>query len=236
MMVNLFITNNLSQGTADWFNQRLQDGGPIYAETDLTRMIVEPWNAATSLLILIPAFYWLYKIRGQYRNYKFLSYAVILVILGGLGSALFHGLRTSLFFLLMDVIPSALLSISVSVYLWLKIFKRWWYILLIIIPLLGLRFILFEDLPEHMAINIGYFITGIMVILPLFIVLYKSHFQKYPLAIGAVAGFMVALIFRQLDAEVSLTGMGTHFLWHTFSAIGAYFVLGYLYFLRTNAI
>jgi hypothetical protein len=44
---------------------------------------------------------------------------------------------------------------------------------------------------------------------------------------------MIALLFRQLDAtEFSFLPMGTHFLWHVFSAVGAYFVLKYLYILR----
>lgn len=224
------------QEAANWFNQRLPDGGPIYAETDLSRIIVEPWNAITSLFILIPSIYWFLKIKGELGNYRFLFYAIILVILGGLGSALFHGFRASLFFLLMDVLPSALLSISVSIYLWLKVLKRWWYLLLIIIPLIAVRFFLFEDVPQHLAINIGYFMTGIMVVLPLFIVLHKSKYQKYILAVGAVSSFLVALIFRQLDAEVTIIPIGTHFLWHTFSAIGANFVLGYLYFLSEVAV
>jgi hemolysin III len=219
----------------EWFNQRLPDGGPIYAETNLDQFIVEPWNAFSSLLIIIPALYWFYRITGSFSHYRFMLYSIILVILGGLGSALFHAFRVSPVFLVMDIAPSALLTLSISIYLWLKIFKKWWYVLLVIVPAFLFRFLLFSlgNLPQHVAINVSYFTTGVIVALPLLIILFKTKFQHILAVLGAIIPFMLALLFRQLDAkEISFLPMGTHFLWHLFSAIGAYFVLKYLYILR----
>jgi hemolysin III len=217
----------------DWFNQRLPDGGPVYAETNLDQLIVEPWNAFSSLLILIPAIYWLFKIRGQFSHYKFMVYAIPLIILGGLGSALFHGFRISVAFLIMDFLPSAILTLSISIYLWVKIFKRWWYVFFVIVPAFSVRGLLWGNLPQHVAINVSYFTTGVIVALPLLIILYKTRFEKIWSVVGAIIPFMLALLFRQLDAtDIHLLPMGTHFLWHTFSAVGAYFILKYLHFLR----
>jgi len=224
---------NEIQELPGWFNQRLTDGGPVYAETNPDHFIVEPWNAVSSLLILLPAFYWLYRIRGEYSHYKFLIYAIPLVMLGGIGSTLFHGFRVSMVFLVMDILPSAILTLSISIYLWIKIFKRWWYVFLVILPAFLVRGFFFTNMPQHVAINISYFTTGFIVALPLIIIMFRTHFYKLKLVIWAIVPFLAALTFRQLDATpFSVLPMGTHFLWHVFSAIGTYFILAYLFYLR----
>jgi ABC-type proline/glycine betaine transport system permease subunit len=199
-------------------------------ETDPGRFFVEPWNALSSLLILAPAIYWLWQIRREAVQRKFMVFAIVLIALGGIGSALFHGFRASLFFLLMDVIPSAILTVSLSVYLWLKILKRWWHIFFIMIPAFGIRFLFWDGIPEHLAINLSYFITGAIIALPLIVILVREKFRSWAPVILAVASFGLALLFRQTDpVRIAFLPMGTHFLWHTFSAVGAYFILKYLY-------
>jgi hypothetical protein len=222
------------QESAQWFDQRMEDGGPVYMETEPGRFLVEPWNSVSSLLMLIPALWWLWKIRGEISNYRFMLFVIIMVILGGLGSAFFHGFRVSLFFLLMDVIPSAILTISLSIYLWLKILRRWWHILFIILPAFGVRFLFWDGIPEHMAINLSYLITGIITGLPLIIILFKERFRGWITIVLTIGCFILALIFRQADPlKISFLPMGTHFLWHSFSALGAYFILVYLYQLQS---
>ena len=153
-----------------------------------------------------------------------------MVIVGGLGSAIFHGFRVSVFFLLMDIVPSALLTLSLSIYLWLKILQRWWYIFFIMVPAFGVRFLFWGKLPDHVAINLSYFITGFIVALPLLILLTRVNFRGWIIPTAAVGSFIIALLFRQLDpVKISFLPMGTHFLWHTFSAVGAYFILSYVY-------
>jgi hemolysin III len=226
------IHTSLSEAN-EWFNGRLQDGGPIYMETNPEQFIVEPWNAFSSLLMLVPAFIWFWKIRKELSHYRFLLFAILMVALGGLGSGLFHGFRVSVVFLLMDIIPSALLTLSLSVYLWLKILRRWWYVLLILLPTFGIRFLFWNKVPDHLAINISYFITGLIVALPLLIILIRDRFHEWTVVILGVTSFMLALLFRQLDTvEISLLPMGTHFLWHLFSAVGAWFILKYIHYLR----
>ena len=228
MLINIW----LSQGN-EWFNHRLQDGGPVYMETNPGHFIVEPWNAFSSLLMLIPAFYWLWRVRHEMNHYRFLLFAVIMVVLGGLGSALFHGLRASVVFLMMDVVPSAILTISLSVYLWLKILKRWWYVFFIILTVSGIRFLFWDSVPEHMAINLSYFITGAIITVPLIIILFRDRFSEWPAVVLGVLAFILALTFRQLDPiKIEWLPMGTHFLWHAFSAAGAIFILKYIHHMR----
>jgi hypothetical protein len=47
------------------------DGGPIYAETDLSKIVAEPWNAYSSLTFLLPVIYWFFKLRIIIENTPF---------------------------------------------------------------------------------------------------------------------------------------------------------------------
>lgn len=214
----------------DWFNQRLEDGGPTYMETHLGNLIVEPWNAFSSLLILFPAIYWIYRMTKDKRQSKFLWFIIFLIIMGGVGSSLYHAFRVSMFFLIMDVLPSAILTITLTIYFWVKVLKKWWIALLIMAILFSFRYLIWGRLPEHTSINLSYFITGLSIGLPLVLYLYKTRFVAWSVVAISIASFIIALTFRQMDhIPFSFLPMGTHFLWHTFSALGAYFILGYLY-------
>ncbi len=224
-----------TQADTTWYNQRLMDGGPLYTETDFDHWLVEPWNSITSLLVVVSALYWLFRIRKDYKNYKFILYAIPLFILGGIGSSLFHGFRASVAFLVMDVLPTAILTLSIGIYFWIKILKKWWYVFFIIVPIFALRFALFGSLPDHMAINVSYGLTGLTIIIPLVIIMFKTKFFKWQLIIITIILFGLALLFRETDPYSGhVLPMGSHFLWHVFSGIGAYFILAYLYSFRNR--
>ncbi len=198
--------------------------------------IVEPWNSLSSLLILIPAIYWFIRLRKENNNSPLFRIVLILIITGGLGSTLFHAFRISLIFLYMDVLPSAILTITLAIYFWYRVLKRWYYVALIFLPLIGLRFVFWNNLPEHTAINVSYFITGLSVGLPLIIYLFQTQFKGWHSIALTIIFFAIALTFRQLDKiYFEFLPMGTHFLWHSFSAIGAYFILNYLHDIIRNS-
>jgi hypothetical protein len=216
-----------------WFNQRLPDGGPVYAETGDIGFLAEPWNAITSMLMLIPVIYWFIKTRRAPESYGFMTWAIPLMALGGIGSALFHGFRTSVIFLIIDIAPSALLTISLAIFFWYKLLKKWYYVLVLFIPMILVRFLVFSVLPDHAAINISYAITGITILLPIPFLLFRmSYTGAWSVGLTAVA-FGLALMFREADARAAaFIPIGTHFLWHVFSAIGGFFILQYLYLFR----
>jgi len=218
----------------DWHNHRLADGGPVYAETGISEgFLVEPWNALTSLLMLIPVLYWLFRIRNELSAYRFMLYAIPLMAAGGIGSALFHGFRVSVAFLIMDVAPSAILTLSLAIYFWYKLLKRWYYVLVLFIPMILVRFLVFSTLPEHAAINASYAITGATILLPIPFLLHRMHYRGvWPISLTLLS-FGLALMFREADMRaVEFLDIGSHFLWHTFSAIGGFFMLQYLYLFR----
>ena len=219
----------------DWHDHRLGDGGPIYAETGGEGFLVEPWNSLTSLLMLIPVIIWLLRIWKDMGSYKFMMYAIPLMALGGIGSALFHGFRASVVFLIMDIAPSALLTISLAIYFWHKLLKKWYWVLLLFIPMFLIRFLVFNILPEHMAINTSYFITGATILLPIPVLLYRMQFKGVWSILLTLLCFGLALMFREADIRATAyISIGTHFLWHVFSAIGGFFMLKYLYIFRSH--
>jgi len=219
----------------DRLNQIPGDGGPVYTETDPERFIVEPWNAVSSLFIIIPAIIWLNRISKETKSYRFLLFCIPMMILGGLGSTLFHAFRVSSFFLVMDVLPPAVLSLSLSFFFWLKVMKKWWGALLVILLSQAPRALLWSSVPMATAINISYMITGIAAALPWLIILYRTSFHQWNYVVLTLVFFILALVFREADPyPVAFLSMGTHFLWHIFTGFGAYTLLSYLYGIRNR--
>jgi hemolysin III len=205
------------------------DGGPVYHETQLGQWLVEPWNAFSSLLFLIPVIYFFFKLKGHYKQYGFLIFwCSPLLILGGLGSTIFHAFRSHRFFLYLDFVPIAFLTLSISIYFFLKLTKWWWIVLIIILSFLT-RFSLFTFYHGHGAINASYFMTGILIFLPALLFLVKTRFFMVSRMIWALLCFGVALLFRFMDDWNNLPlPIGTHWLWHVFCAAGAWFLGSYL--------
>lgn len=208
----------------------IMDHGPLYKETDLSHFIAEPWNAVSSLTFLVPVFYWLYKLRGQYRRYAFLVGCMPLLVLGGLGSTLFHAFRASRWLLIMDFLPIIILTLAVSIYLWYRAVGNWWIVAIITLLSFGIRYYTFRYLHGQQAINISYFITGCMMFIPALIFLYRTRFAGAAYLVTAVLLFILALFFRYIDmrVDISFLPMGTHFLWHTACGVGIMFLSYYL--------
>lgn len=208
------------------------DGGPSYAETNLQHTIVEPWNAVSSLAILLPALYWAMRIGKNYRSYSFLSLCIPLLFLGGLGSTIFHAFRSHRIWLLLDVAPSAILTLLLALFFWMKVLPKKWLALPLLLALFLIRMWVWQVFPSHAAINTSYLITGIAFFVPLLLHLSRTAWLGAR-DIGLSIFFLVlSLVFRQLDqhpAVIAMLPMGTHFLWHLFNGLGAYYLGVYLY-------
>lgn len=208
------------------------DGGPIYRETtDLSLLIVEPWNAYSSLSFLIPAFYFLYLLRGNYSQHAFLVYFCSpMLILGGLGSTLFHAFRQSPWLLAMDVLPIILLTLGISIWMWLKVLPKKWQLIPVLLLFFLLTYLTMTLLQGQDSISAGYFVRGTMLFLPCFLFLRKTRFKHATAFFTAVSFFILALLFRFADEKLTLDFMpwGTHWLWHISTAVGGYFLGLYL--------
>ncbi|NJM94533.1 MAG: hypothetical protein HC842_07610, partial [Cytophagales bacterium] len=204
------------------------DHGPIYAETTaehLQHFIVEPWNAISSLAIVAPGLYWLWTLRGRYRQHRFLLYCCVLLVLGGLGSTFFHAFRAARWVIVLDFLPTTIMSMSIAYFYWEKLLGRWYRTLGVMVPFIGIRFVLYGQVPPHTLINLGYLSAGIMFGLPLIFYSARLGWRGIAWVALGLALLILSLIFREVDPRGLVSWpQGTHFLWHIFSGLGAYFL------------
>jgi hypothetical protein len=208
------------------------DKGPIYRETkDLSLLIVEPWNAWSSLTFLIPVLIFLWRLRGNYSQYSFIVwFCCPLLVLGGLGSTFFHAFRTSYLLLLMDALPIILLVLGIGIWMWLKVLPKKIYLIWILVVFVGLIVLSGLLLEGQDRISASYFFRGWLLLLPCYLFLRKTHYKDAGKFFIALLFFVFALIFRFTDEKVyfSMMPWGTHWLWHVSTAFGAYFLGDYL--------
>jgi hypothetical protein len=195
-------------------------------------MIVEPWNAASALVFVGIALYWILKLRPSYRNYPFISFSLPVLLVGGIGGTLYHGLRSNVVYVYLDVGPIFGLSFAAGLYLWSKVWKKWW-LLLIAAPLFLLgRYYADFYLATHTVINLSYAATAVFLLTPIILVLHATDWKYVTWVIGALFSFAIALYFRLIDMSAPLP-MGTHWLWHIFGALACAALLAYLYRIRS---
>jgi len=208
---------------------QITDNGPIYAET-LTghKPFVEPWNSLSSLFIAGAGAFFLLKVKPHQPGKGFIYFAAAMLLIGGIGSTLFHGLRTSSWLVYMDFMPIVIVSVAVALIFWKRILHNWPLAIITTFALFALRIALYQqqnnlNLSAQMLINISYFISGVTIFLPCLIFLVNTRFYKSNHLFLAIGLMLLALIFRLIDKDVTeILPMGTHFLWHVASGLGAY--------------
>jgi len=217
----------------DSFHQILPDGGPVYYETPDSIgdfFIVEPWNAISSLAYLIPVIYWFYKLRNNKKEYLFLLSCLPLMFFGGLGSTLFHGFRSSSFLLYLDFVPILILLAMITYYFLYQLLNNHYIVSGLMLLIFASRFSINAYFPSHTGTNLSYFIGGAAVFIPALLLLKRSNYLGLTAILFAVLFFSLALFFREFDRWPEQPfAMGTHFLWHIFSAFGGFFLGKYLF-------
>lgn len=214
------------------------DHGPIYHETLAMPgdWVIEPWNAWSSLVIALPAVYWAWRLWGNYRQFWFMAICMPLLFLNGLGSTLFHAFRSSDFFLILDTIPAALVTLLVTMYLWYKVLPNRWGILGIAILTVGLRLLISQLIQPPLSINLSYLVGGVAFLIPLVWLLWRMKFRGSWQIAGTITAFALALLFREMDDwNLNFPPMGTHFLWHVCTGFGGFFLGAYLFALERPA-
>ena len=209
------------------------DNGPLYAETPLHlepgQWLIEPWNAVSSLLIIAPAIYFLWMLKGRFKTNLFLALCIPLLIAGGTGSTLFHGLRMHSFFLLLDVWPTMVLFLLITAYFWAKAVRSWWLAIVIMLASFGLMWLGYTYLTGPFRTNVAYFLRGTLLFLPVLVVLLRTRFQGWGWMLGSMIAFIAALAFRYADKlTTDVLPMGSHFLWHAATGVGGFLIAEYL--------
>lgn len=213
--------------------QNPPDGGMLYTETNLGQLFPEPLNAATSLLFLLLAFYWTFKLWGRAGQHTFLSFALVLLYIGGIGGTIYHGLRRWSIFIIMDWLPIMLLCLSAGIYFLAKV-TRWYYALALLTGYISFMFYIRPQMRGsnvQLFININYAVLASLVLFPVLAYLIKTRFNNGMWVGYALAAFILALTFRVADPWGWIAS-GTHFLWHFFGAVAAFCMFRYIYMIN----
>ena len=196
--------------------------GPIYCDTAHMFMgMHEPVNTITNAAILIAA--WLAYRHVKRSGVGFSGGLIVLLTLlvgVGIGSALWHGLRTQ-WALALDTLPGVLFLLALTV-LWIRQLYGW------AAGIIGMVVMLFVS-----AAGVGYFghtlaaITPNLRFAPMFatvavtgVVMVAGSWAKYGRGTGMLGATILvtgisAAFFRSIDMVVCrYVPFGTHFLWH----------------------
>ena len=210
------------------------DFGPIYAETDMSRFPVEPWNTFSNLAFLVLAAYWFLKIRKDWRNHGLLALSLPVLLLGFIGGSLYHATRSHSLWLLMDYLPIMILILTAAIFMWREVLGSLWLTFLVTMSLpTAYRLVtIFIEIPEGVFVSIGYAVLALSVCLPACVhcALRNRNGAKW-LVLSALS-FVLAILFRQYDMALAkswLLPQGGHFLWHLFGAGSAFSLMQYLY-------
>ncbi|OYQ46504.1 hypothetical protein CHU92_01370 [Flavobacterium cyanobacteriorum] len=212
------------------------DGGILYTETNMQQLFPEPLNAVTSVLFLLLAFYWTVKLWGRAGRHTFLSFALVLLYIGGIGGTIYHGLRKWSIFIVMDWLPIMLLCLSAGIYFLVKV-TRWYFALALLCGYAAFMYFLRVRMAGgnvQFFININYAVLASVVLIPVLAHLIKTGFRNGKWVGIALLAFVVALMFRVADSWGWLTS-GTHFLWHVFGALAAFCMFRYIYLINESS-
>jgi len=227
----------------DWAllaNREMVDGGPRYTETPAdpfspsAPIPAEPWNAVTASLFIGLVAVWIWRLRGRYRDYPFLTCCLPILLAGGIGGTLYHATRTSFVFFLLDVVPISVLGLAGAVFMAIRYWggRGWWFVPGAVAFYLGVNGLLFAALDpgQTLAVNLSYASLAVVVLTPIALVLVRTKFRHGGWIVAGFVAFVIAWCFRLVDRRVELMlPMGSHWLWHTFGAIATAFLIEYFY-------
>lgn len=206
------------------------DSGPIYQETIEGRLPVEPFNTFSNLVFLILLIYFGVRVYKNPKQHVFLAFVLPMIAISYIGGTIFHATRSHEIWLLLDWVPIMLLSVAAVIYFVFKIEKRWFFRLLLVVGIFALQFSArLLAVPPKMRISIGYTITAITMLTPIFWYLYTIRWKNLNLIVFTLTSFIIAITFRTLDSQLVLLPMGTHWLWHLFGGVTVFFLIDFIY-------
>jgi len=214
--------------------------GPQYCETPdvFGAFPIEPANAVSSGVIVLWGIAALLLVMRRAPAAWLLYLACAFLIVNGVGSILWHGLRTG-WSLTLDFLP-AFFFVGLVAILWARRVAPPWHAAGILLVLFGSQLIpwvgrwLGLDIP-----GIGWMYTRLLII-PLcavwLIALTIPHSRGAAMTGAAALGFaLLALFMRSYDAwACDNIGFGSHFLWHVFLSTAAYLAMRVLVVLEPS--
>ncbi|NBD73870.1 hypothetical protein GVX82_02405 [Patescibacteria group bacterium] len=207
-------------------HDHMHEVGPLYCETPLSVPAAFPVELINTVTSLVPSLFgvlaivWLWRVGSRRPELYTLG---VLAVATGVGSALWHGLRTPLS-LALDVFPGVLYFLLFT-FLWTH--RLGGYRLAVAVPLLlatlviGLFWLEPSFAPEGPPL--AFFVGTALVSFGLIALTYRRDRRAGHLATLMIAAALLAAGFRTIDlATCGLIPFGTHFLWHVFLGAAVY--------------
>ncbi|MCB0335300.1 MAG: hypothetical protein KDD62_03320 [Bdellovibrionales bacterium] len=208
------------------------DFGPLYAETLMGRLPVEPWNTYSNLIFLLIVVYFARKTHFSFQQFPFLTFCLPILALGFIGGTVFHATRSHSAWLIMDFLPIFVLALMAAVFFWRKILGNLAASIGAAFAPLLLGFWIRSQAPLDISfrISLGYSFLAVAILLPTFLHCYRRNWENLILLLLAVAAFIPAILCRQLDKQVvEILPMGSHFLWHLLGGFATLMLMEYVF-------
>ena len=201
--------------------------GPLYCETPAAfdGFPAEPWNAYSSMVICVWGLVaWLVVLRRAPGAWPLLAMCALLV-LNGVGSTLWHGLRTG-WALTLDVQP-ALVFVALGAFLWAwrvgSLRQALMLVAALIVVPIAVRFLPLE-LPFGRIV-----LTALVVIAAAVWLIARTWPLSRTSGLTGLIALILALLalaFRSLDGlSCAHLAFGSHFLWHVTLSAAAFTLL-----------
>lgn len=201
--------------------------GPIYCETFLHASGVFPFEPVNTWTSLIPVLFGLLALWWLYRQPRvdYLAYVLAgLAVMTGVGSVLWHGLRTELT-LTFDVLPGLMYFLLITL-LWPQrlLLSQWWgfaTVAALLTLTIGLSYLLPDANPNGPPIIL--FFTTAALAFSLLAVTFSRNRTAFWWATGMLVAALMAATARTIDLSFCDTlPFGTHFIWHCCLGFAAY--------------
>lgn len=197
---------------------------PEYCERTGNTLLAEPLNLLSNLAFFVSAFfvYRLYKSKKIARlKYWFLLFLLLLI---GIGSSLWHSLRTPLT-LALDAVPIFIFFLSFIYLLLRKLLgsnlKALVSVLIFFLIQVGVSYIF----PTVLNGSVRHVVNAITFIGLGSLVYERNPAVRRDIAL-ALTVYIFAIFTRSIDHQIcDLFPVGTHFLWHILTAAASYFAI-----------
>lgn len=216
-----------------YIQQRPNDLGPVYKETDLTRCPVEPFNTFSNLIFLFLVIYWSWKTRFNTLKHPLTTVCMPILLLGYIEGTVYHATRSNTIWLWLDYMPVLVLALSAGIYLWRLLIRNYALTFLLIVSPLPICYFMLEyaRIPAKFSLSAVYVSLALNIMLPAVLHCVLKNRTAWLTLTLAFSFFILAIVCRQLDRFDIFTFMshGTHFLWHIFGGISSFFTIKYIY-------
>ena len=212
--------------------QELKDGFPPNAETVAGGFPAEPLNAISNLGFLLVLVYWALKTKFRIRLYPVIVITMPLMFCALVAGTMHHILRSDKVWHSITLLCIFFAVVNACVYLWYRVTESWMksFLCVMAVPLVFRLFLASLTFPEKISVAVVFVVMALAMLIPAVVHCMRNHLKNLELLVISSLAFMIALIFREADANlVGIMPLGTHFLWHIFGAVSLFYLLKYLF-------